>query len=43
MFFSIHDYNPDTITYKVYEFMSGLYPNLETVDIEVITKDLTFI
>ena len=41
MFFSIHDYNPDTITYKVYEFMSGLYPNLETVDIEVITKDLT--
>ena len=30
-----------TLGNEVYEFMSGLYPNLETVDIEVITKDLT--
>ena len=29
------------IGYKVYAFMCGLYPNLKTVDIEVIPTDLT--
>ena len=29
------------IGYEVYTFMCGLYPNLKTVDIEVIPTDLT--
>ena len=29
------------ISYNVYEFMCGLYPNLTEVDIEVIPTDLT--
>ena len=30
-----------TLGNEVYEFMSGLYPNLTTTDIEVIPTDLT--
>ena len=30
-----------TLGNEVYEFMYGLYPNLKTVDIEVIPTDLT--
>ena len=30
-----------TLGNEVYEFMSGLYPNLTEVDIEVIPTDLT--
>ena len=30
-----------TLTNQVYQFMCGLYPNLEEVDIEVIPTDLT--
>ena len=30
-----------TLSNQVYQFMSGLYPNLEEVDIEVIPTDLS--
>ena len=35
-------YNSEfSIGYEVYTFMCGLYPNLKTVEIEVIPTDLT--
>ena len=41
MFYSsIYDSEFD-VAYMVYTFMCGLYPNLKTVDIEVIPTDLT--
>ena len=39
--FIITDKKITTLGNEVYEFMSGLYPNLTEVDIEVIPTDLT--
>ena len=39
--FIITDKRYTTLVNQIFEFMSGLYPNLTTTDIEVIPTDLT--
>ena len=39
--FIITDKRYTTLGNQIFEFMSGLYPNLTTTDIEVIPTDLT--
>ena len=39
--FIITDKRFTTLGNQIFEFMSGLYPNLTTTDIEVIHTDLT--
>ena len=43
MFYTSEDFkrNRANLTNQIYQFMVGLYPNLEKVDIEVIPTDLT--
>ena len=43
MFYTSEDFkrNRTNLSNQIYQFMCGLYPNLEEVDIEVIPTDLT--